>query len=342
MTATLQTARPDPPSPAAGGQSLLRRLPLRELGMLPAIALAMAVGAAVSPVFLTSGNLINVLQQSSELSIVVVAEVLILISGKFDLSLESIVGFTAMLAAWLVVPEAAGGLGVELPGLLGLVVLFSLGATLGLFNGLLVVKFRLNAFIATLAVLILLRGATLGVVNGRTLSDLPPEFTYLSDHGVLGVPLSVWLAGTLFLIAGVFLRNHRQGRSLYVIGGNADAARAAGIRVDRVLIAVYVTAGMLASLAGLLFMGRLAAVTANQGQNMIFTVFAAAVIGGISLNGGRGTMLGAFTGVLLLGLISNILTLSQISSFWIQASQGGIILGALLFQRFTAGEVAVE
>jgi len=315
------------------------RLPLRELGMLPALALALVIGNAISPAFLTRVNLINVLQQSSELSVVVVAEVLILLTGKFDLSLESIVGFAPMLAAWLVVPVAAGGQGAALPAVVGLLILFGTGAALGAINGLLVVKLRLNAFIATLAMLILLRGATLGVANGRTLSSLPSAFTFLGDTSLLTVPLSVWLAGVLFMVAGVILRQHRLGRSLYLIGGNAEAARAAGIRVQRITIGVYVIGGLLAALAGLMFTGRLASVTANQGQNLIFTVFAAAVIGGISLNGGRGSMLGALTGVLLLGLISNILTLSQISSFWIQASQGAIILGALLFQRLTAGEI---
>ena len=316
-----------------------RRLPLRELGMFPAIALAVVIGAVISPAFLTRDNLVNVLQQSSEMSVVVVAEVLILLTGKFDLSLESIVGFAPMLAAWLVVPAAVGGQGVGLPAWAGLLILFATGALLGAINGLLVVKLRLNAFIATMAMLILLRGATLGVANGRTLSSLPPAFTYLGDTAFLGVSLSVWLSASLFIIAGVILRQHQLGRSLYLIGGNAEAARASGIRVQRITIGVYVIAGILSALAGLMFTGRLASVTANQGQNMIFTVFAAAVIGGISLNGGRGRMLGALTGVLLLGVISNILTLSQISSFWIQASQGAIILLALLFQRLTAGEV---
>lgn len=319
-------------------QARLSRLPLRELGMIPAIALAMAVGTFINSSFLTQDNLINVLQQSSELSIVVFGQALIILVGKFDLSHESIVGFAPMVAAWLVVPAAAGGAGVGLPAALGIVVLFAIGAVIGAINAVLVVKLSLNAFIATLAMLILLRGSTLGVANGRTLADLPSSFTYLGSTSMAGIPLSVWISALLFVVVSTVVRFHRAGRSLYVIGGNSRAARAAGIRVDRVTLAVYVVGGLLASLAGLLFMGRLGAVTANQGQNLIFTVMAAAVIGGISLNGGRGTIFGALTGVLLLGIISNILTLSQISTFWIQASQGAIILVALLFQRLTTGE----
>ncbi|MFV4914664.1 ABC transporter permease [Microbacterium lacticum] len=327
-TATLEQAPP----------SWISRIPLRELGMIPAIAVAVLIGAIVSPVFLSTQNLVNILQQSAELSIVVIAQALIVICAKFDLSQESIVGFAPMLAAWLVVPATIGGAGLDIHPLVGIAIMFAVGAVIGAVNGLLVVKLGLNAFIATLAMLILLRGATLGIANGRTLSNLPTEFTFLGSTSALGIPLSVWIAGVLFVVATLFTRYHRLGRSLYVIGGNAHAAKAGGIRVDRVVIGVYVVGGLLAALAGLLFMGRLGAVTANQGQNMIFTVMAAIVIGGISLNGGRGTMFGALTGVLLLGVISNILTLSAISSFWIQASQGAIILAALIFQRMAGGE----
>jgi simple sugar transport system permease protein len=119
--------------------------------------------------------------------------------------------------------------------------------------------------------------------------------------------------------------------------GNADAARAAGIRVERVMLGVFVVAGVLASVGGIMQTGYVGAISANQGQNMIFTVFAAAVIGGISLDGGKGTMFGALTGVLLLGVVQNLLTLAQVPSFWIQAIYGGIILVALMIARVTTG-----
>jgi len=154
---------------------------------------------------------------------------------------------------------------------------------------------------------------------------------------ILGLPLAVWLAAIAFAVAAVMLRYHRLGRALYAIGGNAEAARAAGIRVERVVWGVYVIAGVLASIGGLAITGYVGAVSANQGNGMIFTVFAAAVIGGISLEGGRGTMFGALTGVLLLGLVQNLLTLAQVPSFWIQAIYGAIILGALMVARVTSG-----
>ena len=290
---------------------------------MPAIVLAIVAGALVSDAFLTTNNFLNILQQSSELSVLVIAESLILIAGKFDLSLELTVGLPPMLAAWLIVSETTfGGSGVGLNVWLAIALLFATGALIGALNGLLVVRLRLNAFIVTLAMLILLRGVTLGITNGKTLFDLPRAFLYLGSGKWLGVPVSIWIAGFLYLVVGLFLRYHRTGRAIYAIGGNPEAARAAGIRVERITFGLYVVGGLLAALAGLMLTGRIASVVASQGQNMIFYVFAAAVIGGISLNGGRGRLLGALTGVLLLGILQNVLTLSQIAAFWIDAAYG--------------------
>lgn len=311
---------------------------LRELTLLPAIALAVIAGAVVSPAFLTADNFFNVLQQSSELSILVIAESLILIAGKFDLSLESIVGLTPMLAAWLIMTDTSvGGSGIGLNPYLAIVIMFAVGALVGLVNGLLVVRLKLNAFIVTLAMLILLRGVTLGITDGKTLFDLPDSFLYLGSGKILTVPVSIWVAGILYLLFGLFLRYHSVGRALYAIGGNAEAARVAGVRVERITWGVYVVGGMLAALAGLMLTGRIASAVSSEGQNMIFYVFAASVIGGISLNGGRGRLLGALTGVLLLGILQNVLTLGQVPAFWIDAAYGAIILVSLILARVSGG-----
>jgi simple sugar transport system permease protein len=310
----------------------------RELALVPILVGAFVIGSSVSDAFLTKNNILyNILGQASTLSILLVAQSMILISGKFDLSMESVAGLAPMVGAWLLVPKALGGSGLGLNVYLAIAATLLVGAAIGVFNGFLVVKLGMNAFIVTLAMLILLRGVTLGVTNGRTLSGLPSQFLYLGSASLLGVPVNVWLLLVLFLAAGLFLRYHRIGRSLYAIGGNPEAARAAGIRVERVLWGLYIVGGILAAVAGLTLSGRIASVTANQGTNLIFSVFAAAVIGGISLDGGKGTMFGGFTGVLLLMTITNILTLSRIPSFWIDASYGAVILLALLLSRATSG-----
>jgi simple sugar transport system permease protein len=263
---------------------------------------------------------------------------LILLAGKFDLSLESVVGLAPMLGAWLIIKNVEiGGSGVGLVWWLAIPVVLLTGGVVGAINGFLIVRLRLNAFIVTLAMLILLRGVQLGTTSGKTLFDLPSEYLYLGSGKWMGIPMSIWIAATLYVVFGLFLRYYRLGRALYAIGGNAEAARVAGIRVDRVLWGTFIVAGMLAALAGLMLTGRIASVVPSQGQNMIFYVFAAAVIGGISLNGGKGRLLGALTGVLLLGILQNVLTLAEIPAFWIDAVYGAIILIALVVSRVTGG-----
>jgi simple sugar transport system permease protein len=310
---------------------------LRELTLLPAIAGVIIAGTVLNSSFMTVGNFIDIAQFSAALGAVVVAESLVLLVGDLDLSLQSVYGLAPMVAAWLIVPKSAVGLGLDLSPALGLLVLLAVGLGIGLFNGVMIVKGRFNSFIFTLAMLILLAGVQQGIVSGNTIFEMPPSFIYLGSAAWFGVPVAAFASGLIFLAAGLFLRYHRVGRAIYAIGGNVDAARAAGIRVDRIRIGVFGVAGLLAAVAGLMTAGQVDAVTANQGNNLIFTVFAAAVIGGISLDGGRGRILGAFTGVVLLGLVENLLVLSQVDTFWISAADGAIILAALLLARFVEG-----
>jgi simple sugar transport system permease protein len=247
-----------------------------------------------------------------------------------------------MVAAWLVAPAAQFGLGTELNPLLGLLAGIVVGALIGAFNGTLIVKAKINGFILTLAMYILLAGVQTGIVSGHTIYHLPKAFIALGAFYVADVPVSVWVAAVVFVAAGLYMRYTRTGRALYAIGGNREAARAAGIVVDRIRIGVFVVGGALAALGGLMEAGRVVAVTANQGTNLIFTVFAAAVIGGVSLNGGRGNMLGAATGVVLLGLVQNILALAQVQSYWIDAVDGAVILVALALSRVVGGERSTE
>jgi simple sugar transport system permease protein len=323
-------------SPTMGKIALVR---LRDLALLPALLVLVIIGSLVSPVFLNPNNLNTILTSSAALALIVLAESLIIITGKFDLSLESVYGFAPAIGAMVVVPAAKFGFGLEWPTFVGIIVVLFVGGAVGFINGFLVVMLRLNAFIVTLAMLIILRGMLVGATSGRTLFDLPDAFYGLMEITLLGLPLAVWLAALAFLIAGLVLRYHRLGRALYAIGGNPEAARAAGIRVERVVWGVYVLAGVLAALGGLAITGYVGAISANQGNGLIFTVFAASVIGGISLDGGKGTMFGALTGVLLLGVVQNVLTLAQVPSFWIQAIYGAIILGSLMVARFAGGQV---
>src|SRR6266852_2603370 len=312
----------------------------RELTLVPVIIVLMIAGAIVNPVFFTSSNLINVAQGGADLGMVVVAESLILLTGKFDISLQGTFGLAALLGAWLVAPKLSSGLGTQWSPYVGLLIVLGVGLAVGTFNGFLVIKANFNAFIFTLAMSILLTGLQLGWLGGQTVYNLPEAFIYLGAESWFGIPVAVWVTVATFIVAAAFLRYHRVGRAMYAIGGNLEAARAAGIQVDRIRIGVFMVASILAAVGGLMQAGRVTAVTAGQGSNLIFGVFAAAVIGGISLEGGRGRMIGALTGVILLSLVTNILTLSNISSTWIDAVDGAIILIALVLARLIGTERA--
>ena len=339
-------ASEEQPAPAAA--SAARRFQavdvMRQAALVPALVILLIVGSLVSSAFLTVSNLSGVGQQISALGVVVVGESLILMIGGMDLSLESTYGLAPMLAAWLILPVSSFGDGLMLNPYLGILVLLVAGAVIGLINGLLIVKGRLNGFIVTLGMTIVLAGLQNGIVKAQTLFQLPAAFGYLGSAYVGGVPVSLIVAVAIFVLVGLFLRYHRTGRAIYAVGGNPDAARAAGIRVDRVRIGVYVAGSVLAAIGGLMESGRVSAVTGQQGygEGIIFSVFAAAVIGGVSLKGGRGNMVGAATGVILLGLVQNILDLANVSNYWIEAIDGGVILIALFLARVIGGESTAE
>jgi simple sugar transport system permease protein len=313
----------------------------RDFSLLPVILLLLLLGFIASPNFLTADNMLAVLQQSTELSLLVLAEALVLIAGQMDLSLESTIGVAPVIAVWLVLPAHGGrfnGLGIGLPGWSALPLCLLIGAAIGALIGALRVKVRLNAFIVTLGMLITLRGLQTAITGGQSIFQLPSSFTYLGSTSWIGIPASVWVCAMLFGAGIVALGWFRHGRALYAVGGNADAARAAGIQADRLVWIVFSVAGALAAFAGILYTGHYGAIAATQGQGMIFQVFAATVIGGVSLNGGRGSIFGALTGAVTLKLIDNVLNFAGVPPVWEQFLDGVIILGALVVSRFASGE----
>jgi simple sugar transport system permease protein/ribose transport system permease protein len=287
------------------------------------------VASIIAPKFLTKLNLLNLLTHVSILGILVVAESLCLITGNLDLSIESTLGFSAVIAAWLMVGrQDISGWNVQ--PFIAIIVMLLVGAVIGLINGYIIVKIGLDPFIATLAMLIILRGLTLVITKGVALYNLPSSFNVLGSGNIIGIQISVIVWILIFAIAYFVMSKCRFGRVRYAIGGNKWAALASGIRVDRVLIATFVYSSLLAAFAGWMYAGRLQTVPTNIGTGMVFDAFAASVIGGVSLRGGRGTLIGALSGVLLIGLIGNILTLAHVSAFWIDASRGMLIMVAMI------------
>ncbi|MGW2613809.1 ABC transporter permease [Streptomyces sp. NPDC001500] len=312
----------------------------RELSLIPAILVLGLIGFIVSPAFLTSDNLIGVAQQSTELSLLVLATALILISGRMDLSLESTIGVAPVIAVWLVLPTSGArftGLGL-LPGWTAIPLCLLVGAVIGAVNGFLILKLRLNGFIVTLGMLTMLRGLQVALSEGQSIVELPSSFTYLGKASWWGAPAAIWICVVLFALGSAALAWLRHGRALYAIGGNAEAARTAGIRVDRIVWLVLITGSVLAAFAGILYSGHYGSISATQGSGWIFQVFAATVIGGVSLNGGKGSVFGALTGVLTLQLVVNVMTLAGVPPLWNQFLNGAIIIVALIISRFASGE----
>jgi ribose/xylose/arabinose/galactoside ABC-type transport system permease subunit len=282
--------------------------------------------------FLGIDNLTNILVHSSVLGILVIGQSFTLITGNFDLSAESTIGLTAVLGAFLLTAsgEPSNGSGLFLNPVLTILVMLAVGLFIGEINGFLVTKMRMNNFVVTLSMLIIVRGLAFLTTQGRTVTNLPVSFKVLG-HGLVGpVPISVIVMAGAFLIAAVVTRSTRFGRDLYTIGGNREAAVASGIDPDKRVLQVYLISGALAAVGAWIQLGRLGVAPTSTGQGMIFEIQAAAVIGGISLFGGRGTMIGALGGVLLLSSIDSGLSLMRVSGFAIDMVRGIIILVAML------------
>ena len=298
--------------------------------MYPVLLLLVIIGAFIAPRFLTVLNLVNILEQVSVLGLTTIGLTFVVLIGRLDLSLEGIVGFAPMLAAILLVPVATGGLGTELPGWMGPVIAVGAAGLIGVFNGFMVVKVGINPFISTLGLLVLLQGGILIISKGRSIYSPGEALTWLGSTRIAGLPVSVMVFALVATAVGLLFKYHRYGRALYAVGGNEDAARAAGINVDRIIWSAFIFAALLAGLAGVLMTGRLDSAVTSQGEGIIFSAFAAAVIGGVSLGGGKGTIVGVVSGVLLIGVINNLLTLAQVPSFFVKASTGAVIIIAAI------------
>ena len=306
--------------------------------------------------FLTERNISNILTAAAVLGVLVIGQTFVLISGNFDLSTESTLGLAALMGLWLIVPAGAptfGG-GVFLNPYLSIAATLATGAAIGYVIGVLITFGRMHNFIVTLAVLLIIRGFMLAFSEGAPVNGFnnpDADVFYWLGHqtafvapGLGKITVAVVTTGLLFLIGHFILQHHRFGRELYAIGGNRDAAEAMGINTERRIRQVYMISGLLAALAGWMLAGRVVSIQSNLGEGFIFTVFAGAVIGGVSLQGGRGTMLGALGGVLLLSTIDRGLNLMHVSVFWVKVIQGLIILIAMFLdaQRARLSELSLS
>jgi len=296
------------------------------------LLLALIVFSALTGRFLTVNNITNILVHSAVLGIMVIGQSFTLVTGNFDLSAESNLGLIAVLGAFLMTGsgEPFNGSGALLSPVLTLLVMFGVGLLIGTLNGQLITRLKMNNFIVTLSMLIIVRGLAFLVTHGKTVTGIPSGFKALGHASLGPIPISVIVLFAAFAVAFFITRSTRFGRDLYAVGGNVDAATVSGIDAQKRIRQVYLISGAMAAFAAWVELGRLGVGATRIGENMIFEIQAAAVIGGISLFGGRGTMLGALGGVLLLSSINSGLNLLQVSGFAIDMVRGIVILAAMM------------
>jgi ribose transport system permease protein len=279
--------------------------------------------------FFQIGIFLNILQHATFVGLIAIGLSFCIIAGHMDLSVESVMAFAAMLAAWLAATRGSAS-GLELDPWLTLLLAIGFGAAAGAFNGVLVIRFQINAFIVTLAMYIAIRGFGLVLTGGRSMYGLPDGFRAVATTDLLGLPLLVVILIAAYVAFNVILTRTRFGRYVTLVGGNVTAPFRAGIRVERVLYTVFIMSGVLAAIAGWLLAARTNGATPNLGLGMLFEAFAAVVIGGVSLRGGIGTLSGVFAGVLLLSAIDTAINVMGLEPYYMQVIRGGLMLLAVL------------
>ncbi|TDE84869.1 ABC transporter permease [Deinococcus sp. S9] len=304
---------------------LTRLLRAREASLTVILLVLIALTAALNPRFLSAQSLRDLALNVALVALVVVGETLVLLMRHVDLSVSSILGLTAFLAGALFVAHP------EMPIWLAFLAGLVIGALLGAVNGLLVAYGKVPALVATLGTLYVFRGMDYAIVHGGqiTAADLPATFSAFASRSFLGVPSLMLLVLAVMVGFGVYLRSYRSGREYYAVGSNTEAARLAGINVDRRVLTGFILSGAIAGLAGVLYLARFGTVDASAGSGLELQVIAAAVVGGVAITGGVGTIAGAGVGALLLGVIGSALVALRAPAFWQQAIQGALLLLAI-------------
>jgi len=307
------------------------RVSLPETAVLFAVLAILVIFFSItSAYFLNTANLINILQNTARIGIVACPATLLLISGQFDLSVGSASAFVAMVAA---IAAATSGSPIT-PGLpLWVALLAGMVAALliGLLNGVSVTFFRINALITTLATLAILRGLTKVASDGQTVRL--DEFTWLGTSRVLGLPIPVYVFAAVVVVFFFMLRYTTYGRSMYAIGASPTAARLAGIRTDRAIFVAFILSALLAGVSGLILVSQVGSASPNAGLGLELSVVTAVVLGGASLSGGRGSIVGTTLAVLIIGVLGNGLIQLAVPSYWIDVAGGVLLLVAVGFDQ---------
>ena len=300
---------------------------LRQYGIFVVFIIICLILSFISPQFLTVSNWTIIVTQASINALLAFGVTFVIITGGIDLSLGSMVAVTGVTAAMLAHPDTFP---VVLPIFAGLLA----GLLMGVFNGFIITKSKIAPFIVTLGTMTIGRGLALILSKGRPVSNLSDSFNFIGGGDVFGIPFPIIVLIIIFPICSITLKKTLLGRYIYAVGGNEQAARASGINVNQVKMAVYSISGLLAGLAGVLLTSRITTGQPNAGAGFELDAIAAAVIGGTSTSGGTGTITGTLVGVLLIGVINNGLDLLNVSSYYQQVVMGVIIVGAVVLDSW--------
>jgi ribose transport system permease protein len=309
---------------------------LAKFQSLIALFILCLVISLLSDKFLTISNGWNVMRQISVNICISTGMTLVVLTAGIDLSVGSVLALCGAITAGLLkngieIPAANLYIGFTLLG--GILAGIVTGALLGFFNGWTITKFKVPPFVATLAMLTIARGLTMLWTKGFPISGLGKNFAYIGIGWFLGIPLPVWISGIIVLLTVIITKHTRFGRYIYAIGGNESAARLSGIRINKVKMGVYAIAGALAAIGGIIVTSRLDSAQPNAGVSYELDAIAAVVIGGTSLSGGRGNVLGTVLGAIIIGVLNNGLVLLNVSPFWQQVVKGLVILIAVIIDK---------
>lgn len=302
---------------------------MSELTTVIALIILMAVITIINSNFLTANNLLNLLLQVTSNALIAFGMTFVILTGGIDLSVGSILALSSALTAGL--------LGSGMPVTLAILISLILGCILGMMNGLLISYGKLAPFIVTLATMTIFRGATLVYTNGNPITKGLSDtflFQFLGQGYIVGIPFPVIIMFIVFIVLYVLLHKTAFGKSVYAIGGNEKAAYISGVKLNKVKIIIYSISGIMASISGLIITSRLSSAQPTAGTSYEMDAIAAVVLGGTSLSGGKGRILGTLIGALIIGVLNNGLNIIGVSAFWQQVVKGVVILIAVLIDRF--------
>jgi ribose transport system permease protein len=298
---------------------------LRQYGLILSFLLLCVVLSFLSDRFLTVNNLTNVLRQSTINGIIAVGMTLVILTAGIDLSVGAILALSSVITADML----QQGMAVPLAIAIGL----GAGALMGLINGVVITRFKVPPFVTTLGMMTIARGLALTYTEGKPITGLPESFRFIGTGSVGPIPTPILIAGVTFLLGYILLTRTSLGQYIYAIGNNPVAAEYAGIRVSLNTTFVYVVAGLLSALAGLILIARLNSAQPTAGLAFEFDAIAAVVVGGTSFAGGQGGLVGTLIGVLIIAVLDNGLNLLNVSSFYQPVVSGIVIAVALLLHR---------